>query len=289
MDIFRSIRPLQILLSTMTYLLGTAIASYLGIPFSNLGFWLGLGWVVLVQICFTLLAEVFRSVNEPAKVNDKLSERINFRNLLLLISGSALMAAVMLTLLMLRLEKFTLSTILFLSVTIILSFAYSVPPLRLIYTGFGEFVLAILLSFLPASLAFLLQSGEYHRLVGFVTFPLILFGLAWLIVLDFPSYAEDQKYEHLTLLRRLGWERAITFHNAMLIFGYGIFLLAPLIGIGLNLIYPALFTLPFALLQILLIRGIARGAPANWRLITATSTCVFGLTVYFITLTFWLR
>jgi 1,4-dihydroxy-2-naphthoate octaprenyltransferase len=273
----------------MTYLLGTAIASYLGIRFSKTGFWLGLGWVVLVQISFTLLAEVFKPVNEPAKVDDKLSERINFRNLLLLIAGTALLAAVMLTLVMLRLEQFTLSTILFLSATFFLSLAYSVPPFRLIYTGFGEFVRAILLSFLPASIAFLLQSGEYHRLVGFVTFPLILLGLGWLIVLDFPSYSEDEKYEHLTLLRRMGWERAITLHNALLIFAYITFLLAPLIGIGLNLIYPALFTLPFALFQILLIRGIARGAPANWRLITATSTCVFGLTIYFVTLTFWLR
>ena len=56
-----------------------------------------------------------------------------------------------------------------------------------------------------------------------------------------------------------------------------------------KLIWPAFLTIPFALFQIFQVRGISHGAPANWTLLTATALAVFGLTAYFLTLTFWLR
>jgi hypothetical protein len=43
------------------------------------------------------------------------------------------------------------------------------------------------------------------------------------------------------------------------------------------------------LFQIFLLRNLALGGPANWILLTATALAVFGLTTYFLTLTFWLR
>jgi len=287
--ILRLARPLRIFIGSMTYLLGAGIASYLGIAFSVNGFWLGLGWIILIQISSNLLAEVFRPVTEPVVENDTLGERIRLRNLLLLVAGAALTSAVVLTILILRLEKVSTSTIIFLSIFLLLSLGYAVPPIRLIATGFGEFILSILLANLPASLAFILQAGEYHRLVGFVTFPLILLGLAWLIVLDFPSFLQDQKYQHVTILRLIGWERAVPLHHILILIAYITFLLAPVIGISLSLIWPAFLTLPFAMLQILLVRGLALGGRPNWRLLTVTATAVFGLTIYFIALTFWIK
>ncbi len=288
-ELVRLGRPLHLLLSSLSYLLGAGIASYLGAALSSVAFWLGLVWIVLVQMSFTLLAQHFRAVTEPLLDHDSLNQRIRFRYLLLLTASASLTIAVVLALIMLRIGLLTSSTLLFLALIVILLLVYAVPPFRLIHTGFGEFILAILIANLPASLAFLLQTGEYHRLVGFITFPLILLGFAWLIVLDFPSFAQDQKYDHLTLLRRIGWERAVPLHHSLVILAYLTFLLAPFIGIHYSLIWPAYLTLPFALLQILLVRGLALGGRPNWRLLTVTATSVFGLTVYFITLTFWLR
>ncbi len=288
-EIIRRSRPFNILLSGMTYMLGTGIAAYLGVPFSIDSFWLGLVWTSLIQLSYPLLAEVFRPVSEPAIENDSLRDRINLRNTLLLLSCAALISAAILTLIMLRADMLNSMAALFMGLFLVVSLAYAVPPLRLIYTGFGEFTLAILLANLPASTAFSLQSGEYHRLVGYVTFPLILLGLAWLIVLEFRSFSTDQKYEHQTLLSRIGWERAVPFHHAMVAAAYLGFLGAPLMGIGFSLIWPAFLTLPFSLLQILLVRGIALGGRPNWNLLTVNSTAVFGLTIYFITLTFWIR
>jgi hypothetical protein len=65
--------------------------------------------------------------------------------------------------------------------------------------------------------------------------------------------------------------------------------LAPFLGFSFNLIWPAFLTLPFAVFQIIQLRAIANGNPPNWKLLTSTALAVFGLTTYFLTLTFWLR
>jgi len=81
----------------------------------------------------------------------------------------------------------------------------------------------------------------------------------------------------------------IFYPDSFLIFAFVFFAISPALGISLSLIWPAFLTLPFALFQIFQVRGISLGAPANWPLLTATALAVFGLTTYFLTLTFWLR
>ncbi|HJS18485.1 MAG TPA: hypothetical protein VJ785_07040, partial [Anaerolineales bacterium] len=112
---------------------------------------------------------------------------------------------------------------------------------------------------------------------------------AYFLVMDFPSFASDRKYNRTTFLTRLGWERVVPLHHIFVVFAYIFFAISPLLGLSLSLIWPAFLTLPFALFQIFQLRGIALGAPANWILLTATALAVFGLTAYFLTLTFWLR
>jgi hypothetical protein len=68
-----------------------------------------------------------------------------------------------------------------------------------------------------------------------------------------------------------------------------LFFSATLLGFSLKLIWPAFLTLPFAIFQIFQLRAIALGGRPNWVLLTATGLSVFGLTTYFLTLTFWLR
>jgi 1,4-dihydroxy-2-naphthoate octaprenyltransferase len=93
----------------------------------------------------------------------------------------------------------------------------------------------------------------------------------------------------MTFLTRLGWERVVPLHHIFVLFAYVFFAISPSLGLSLSLIWPAFLTLPFALFQIFQLRNISLGAPKNWNLLTATALSVFGLTLYFLTLTFWLR
>jgi len=92
----------------------------------------------------------------------------------------------------------------------------------------------------------------------------------------------------VTLLTRLGWERVIPLHQIFLLFAYIFFLAMPAVGLSLTFLWPAFLTFPFALFQINQLRNISLGLPPNWTLLTATALAVFGLTIYFLALTFWL-
>jgi 1,4-dihydroxy-2-naphthoate octaprenyltransferase len=167
--------------------------------------------------------------------------------------------------------------------------AYSVPPLRLVDKGYGEALLAVQLGFLVPSISFLLQDGAYHRLLNVTIVPLTILSLAMILTLDFPSYSSDLKYARQTLLVRIGWERAVPLHHGLVVAAYVLFASTPLLGYSLSLLWPAFLTIPFALLQIYWLRNIALGAKPIWTLLTANAVAIFGLTAYFLTLTFWLR
>jgi len=160
---------------------------------------------------------------------------------------------------------------------------------RLMNRGFGELTLAAHIAYVVPSVAFLLQAGENHRLLTILLFPLTALALAFFLILNFTTFTADQKYHRATLLRSLTWERAVPFHHNLIIFAYFIFAISPLFGFSFSVIWPAFLTLPFAILQILLLRHISMGGKPNWPLLTVTALAVFGLTTYFLTLTFWLR
>ena len=70
---------------------------------------------------------------------------------------------------------------------------------------------------------------------------------------------------------------------------YVLFAFTPLLGYSLSLLWPAFLTIPFAILQIYWLRNIALGAKPIWTLLSVNAIAIFGLTAYFLTLTFWLR
>src|SRR6185369_367026 len=104
-----------------------------------------------------------------------------------------------------------------------------------------------------------LQVQETHRLIFLITVPLTALALSYFLVLNFPSFVDDQKYLRATLLHRLGWEAAVPLHNSLIIFAYVVFAMAPLFGFSLSLIWRAFLSLPFAIFQIFQLRGIALG------------------------------
>jgi len=284
--LLRLSRPLHLLLTILTYSLGASIANYLGKPFRVDTFWLGLAGVLLAQTSMGLLSEVFRLDVEPLLENETRRERQILRNNALYISIASLAAIAFIAFLLYFNHSLTLPACLFLLLSLILALLYSLPPFR--NRGFGEFLLAAQLAYVFPSIAYILQTGEIHRFLV-LTIPLTFLAFAYFIVMDFPSFASDRKYDRITFLTRLGWERVVPLHHILILLAYIFFVTAPVFGLSFSLIWPAFLTLPFALFQIVQLRNISLGAPANWTLLTATALSVFGLTTYFLTLTFWLR
>jgi 1,4-dihydroxy-2-naphthoate octaprenyltransferase len=286
--LLRLARPLHLLVAALTYFLGTSIANYLGRPFRADAFWLGLIAVLLAQASMNLLAEVFRPQNEPLVEGETRKDRLTLRNNALYISIAALAASAVIAFVLFTNDSLSITALFFLLLSLLLILTYSIYPFRFINRGFGGFVLAAHLAYVIPSIGYILQSDATHRFL-LITIPLTLLAFAYFIVMDFPSYAADSKYNRGTLLTRLGWERVVPLHHLFVLLAYLFFAASPAFGLSLSLLWPAFLTLPFALFQIFQLRNIALGGAANWTLLSVTALSVFGLTAYFLSLTFWLR
>src|SRR5215204_1817307 len=281
-------RPLHLFLAALTYFFGASLADYLGEPFRVDSFWLGLVMILLLQVTLNLLPEVYRPHNEPLIENETRADKIRLRNNALYISMAALTSIAVIAYSLYNTNHLPLSSFFFLIFSIILIVINSAPPFRLINRGFGEFLLAVQLAYVYPSIAFTLQTTITHPFLA-LTLPLTFLAFSFFIVLDFQAFAQDQKYQRVTFLTRLGWERVVPLHHIFVLFAYIFIFAMPAVNLPLNLLAPAFLTFPFALYQIYQLRNIALGTKPNWLLLNATALGVFGLTVYFLTLTFWLR
>jgi 1,4-dihydroxy-2-naphthoate octaprenyltransferase len=286
--LLRLSRPLHLLLAALTYSLGASIANYLGKPFRLDAFWLGLIAVVLAQGSMNLLAEVFRPRNEMIVEGLSPRDRMILRNNALYTSIAALTADAVIAFSLYNNNNLSIPGFFFLLLSLFITLLYSIPPFRFINRGFGELLLAVHIAYVIPSIAFILQSDDTHRIL-LIGIPLTFLAFAYFIVMNFPAFAADSKYNRSTLLTQLGWERTVPLHHLSVLLSYLFFLAGPAYGLSLSLLWPAFLTLPFALFQIFQLRNLALGAPTNWMLLTVTALSVFGLTAYFLSLTFWLR
>ncbi|HXF84574.1 MAG TPA: UbiA family prenyltransferase [Anaerolineales bacterium] len=286
MPLLRYSRPLHLLFAALTYSLGAGIADYLGKPFQADTFWLGMFSILLAQLAMGLLHEVFRLDVEPLLENETRRQRQTLRNNALYISLTSLAVIGITAYVLFSSGKMPPVALNFLLLSLVLIIVYALPPFR--NRGFGEFLLSIQMVYIYPSIAYILQAGHTHRFL-FITLPLMLLTFAYFMVMDFPTYASDRKNNRVTLLTRLGWERVIPMHHFVIALAYFFLAAAVPFGISISLIAPAFLTLPFAIFQIIQLRAIALGNPPNWKLLTSTALAVCGLTVYFLTLSFWLR
>ncbi len=284
----RLARPLYLLFSVLAYTLGAALAHYLGAPWQAARFVWGLSYVLAWQLGIVLLCEYFRHPAEPLIEGETPRQRLEWRARLLPVAAGTLAIAGLSTLSLLY-AGLPPAAGLMLILSAALGLAWAMPPTRLVYSGYGEFILAILWANLIPALAFLLQNGEMHRLLAMVTFPLTFLALASLLMDNFASFATDQKYGRSTLLSRLTWQRGAAAHHLCLSFAFLLFLSAPAFGLPWGVLWPLFLVLPFAILQGWRLQQIVSGGRTLWKLSTALAAATFGLTLYFLTLTFWLR
>ena len=287
--IIKLTHPLQQMLAGLTYCLGAGISRYLGHPVKVLAFVLGLLAVLAIQMAAFWLVEYFRLPLTPLDKDETQKIRGAFRTGLfqsaeLMLTG---FGAIVIALLLARLLPWSAGV--FLGLIVIFYIAYAVPPTRLSEVGYGEFVQAVGFGTLFPALAFLIQFGEFHPLLAFTTFPLTLLALAYLLVNDFPTFLSDQKYGRQSMLTRLTWQRAIPIHHLLILSSFLFFAVLPLLGFPWSLVWPVFLALPFALIQVIWLQRIARGGQTLWRFLLPLAATVFGLSVYLLALTFWIR
>jgi 1,4-dihydroxy-2-naphthoate octaprenyltransferase len=294
----RYARPVMLTAGVVFYFLGVGIAKYLGQPINWTRFWLGLALVLLLQLMSYLLKAYYDlvDIDSPLRrmqkddIGDPLQVERNLpRQHVLLLAASAMTAGAATMVLLFSIGATNAGVLIFIGISLLLSYFYAVPPLRLVYNGYGELTEAILVTILFPGLAFLLQTGDLHRLLAMITFPLLLIFLAARMALSLEKYPINLKYGQKTMMIVLGWQRGMRLHNWLVPGAYLMMALAFGLGLPWSLTWPGLLPLPIGLFEIFQINQISAGVKPRWRLLNFTAVALLGLTVYFITLALWTR
>lgn len=288
-------RPLYLLGAALVYALGAGIANYLGILIDWQAYLIGQVWVTMIQLSTYYLDAYFapervvsKSIINRQEEEDGVTIEVELpRNIPLIAALTTLTIAASMTVLMIRLPYFTPAVLLVMVFIFLGSFFYSTPPVRLTDNGYGDIVTAILIANLVPALAYLLQTGDLHRLLALTTFPLTFLLLALLLVFQLPTYGRDLKYERMTLMVRAGWEYGMRLHNISLLVAYMLMGLALAFNLPISIGLPAFLTFPLALFQIWYMNRIAGGIKPNWTLLMFVATAIFGLSAYLTTFALW--
>ena len=291
----RLTRPLFLLGAVLLYALGAGITHYLGTILNWGLFWMGLVWVLLLQLSAHYLNEYFDAPYDQDNENrtpfsggsGALGPGKLPRRTALIAALTTLTFLASLTVVMLAQWRLPMLSIFIMGLAFLGAFFYSVPPVALEYTGYGELTTSFLVAFLLPAYAFSLQTGEFHRLVAMTGFPLVTTHLAMMVSFEFPDYFNDVKHAKHTLLVRLGWQNAILLHNILVLTAFLLVGLALTFGMPVFIALPAFLPLPLALLQIWQFRRISAGLKPNWTGLTLNGLALFAAMAYLFAYSFW--
>lgn len=291
-------RPTFVLGAMLFYALGVGVARYLGASIRWDLYALGQLWVIMMQLSTHYLNEYFDAPQDQSSANIRtlfsggsgaIGQGKLSRNTPLFAAAVTLTLAASLSVpLLQRAEASPLLAVLMIMIAFGAIF-YSVPPIRLVASGYGELTASFIVANLVPALAFVLQFGQYHRLLAMSTFPLTALHMAMILAFEFPDYATDLKYEKRNLLVRLGWQRAMVLHNVLIFSAFLLLGLAILSGLPAAIALPVFIPFPLGLLQVWQMRRIAAGCKPNWQSLGMTAVALLGSAVYLLTFAFWTR
>jgi 1,4-dihydroxy-2-naphthoate octaprenyltransferase len=288
-------RPMFLVGVAVLYAMGAGIAHYLGATISWEAYILGQLWVTLLQLGAIYLDEYFNSEADQSNPNrtfltggsgavgeGKLPRRVAMMAALTCLAVLASMTVIVIS-------KFSppAEALLIMGLAFLGAFFYSVPPVKLDASGYGELVAAILVAYLVPAYAFLLQTGEMHRLVAMSAFPLVAAHMSMLLAFELPDYATDLKFQKRTLMIRLGWQNGMALHNILILSAFVLIVLARFFGYPKFAMLAGLLPLPLGLFQIWQIRSIANGGKPNWNLLAIGAGALFASMAYLLGFAFW--
>lgn len=290
-------RPLFLLSGILMYALGAGIAAYLGNSIKWNTYLAGQVWLTILQLGIQYLNEYFDAPADQSNQNrtfltggsGALGEGKLPRRTALVAGLTCLAMTASLTVLIIANVRPSPGVYLIMAIGFLGSFFYSVPPLRLEASGYGELVTGFLVAFLIPAFSFNLQTGTLHRLLTMCGFPLLALILAMLIALELPDYANDLQHDKRTLIVRLGWQNAMGLHNILVLSAFLLVIVAGLFGFPRFAVIAGLLSLPLGVFQVWHMRGIANGAKVNWNLLTLVALALFAITAYLLTFSFWVN
>ncbi|MEW6718381.1 MAG: prenyltransferase [Chloroflexota bacterium] len=273
------------------------MAHYIGSRLDSRMMFLGLGWVVFIQLGSQFFSAYFDVPGDLYTLNRKLIsegfhalEPQDLRRAIAFLAGSlSLTLAASLSVVLWSEGSLSPAVVIILLFVFMGTILSSFPPVRLVTTGYGELMNSVLFANLVPALAFLLQNEEMHRLVTLTTTPLFPLYLGMLLVYELTDYTNDLRQDKRTLMVRLGWRNGMRLHNGLVLAGFILLGVSLLAGLPVRIGGPVYFVLPLGLVQIWQMRRITEGSKPQWMMLTLNSVALLMTTVYLLAYGYWVR
>jgi 1,4-dihydroxy-2-naphthoate octaprenyltransferase len=293
----RLVRPLFLVGGILLYALGAGIVRYLGIDIDWGVYLIGQFWVTLLQLSAQLLNEYF---DVPGDLNNQNRTFLTGgsgalgpgklpRQVALWSALGCLVVLTFVTIVLIAQVELSPVAVVIMLLAVLGAILYSTPPVWLEASGYGELTTSVMISFLLPAFAYILQTGDLHRLLTMVGFPLTGLHMAMLISFEMPDYAADIKFDKRTLLVRLGWQMGMSLHNILLLTSFFLLVATISFGMPVMIVLPATIPLVLAVLQIWIMRRIAAGAKPNWTALTINALAIYVSVAYLLAFAFWTR
>jgi 1,4-dihydroxy-2-naphthoate octaprenyltransferase len=167
------------------------------------------------------------------------------------------------------------------------AFFYSVPPLSLATTGWGELAASVVVAGLVPAFGVVVLGGALSMMLVTAVVSLVALHFAMILAFEIPDEPSDRAANKRTLLVRMGSTRAAALHNAALLVGILVGIVAPW-ALGMpRAAMPAVAVAPLALWQASEVRRLARGQIVPLGRITTIAVAIFSLTAGALAAVFW--
>lgn len=169
------------------------------------------------------------------------------------------------------------------------SLFYYLTKVLTIFRPYQVLAEVFLFVIIPPAMAFFSQSDDVHRFLTLTVIPMVTAYLAHRLLIYLKTFSNDQRLEKKTIVTEIGWQKAMFFHNALILMSYLLYALIALLDFPWFLLWPVFLTLPIGFLEIWLMERVRGGKKPLWKVMQIASASVFFLPMYLIGFAFWIR
>lgn len=232
--LLRLTRPQFMLASLALFIIGAAWAIILGAPASLPRMLLGYLIILAAHLsnsfsndCFDMEADRLGSPTLFSGGTGTLVKHPELRMPAMWISMALTVCSLVLGILFLVQYSYPIWFLGLVVVGNLLSWFYSAPPLRLAYRGLGEVSTAFIAGCLVPGMGYMVTRGYVNRDGLLFTIPLVLYALAFILVVEIPDVEADRLGHKKTWVAQKGRGFGFTAAGSLLLVATGLFFYLP--------------------------------------------------------------
>jgi len=142
---------------------------------------------------------------------------------------------------------------------------------------------------LPPAFAYFLQSEEIHIFLTLVVMCIVPAYLAWRILIQIQHLGDDLNRDDQTIVKKIGWDWAMIFHNALILLTFVLFALIVFFGFPWFILWPIFLVLPIGIVEVWLMERVRKGGKPLWLVMKVATASILFIPVYLLSFAFWIR